>query len=311
MDNGLDLQQTVKALLAANKTGEAESIVQRWLDEGGEARVGSGILATIFSHAGRYADAEKLYSDLSAVEPLGVSLEHNRATNLIDGGIDGAWGSNRASRIREATETLQRLIAEDPRFFTAHYNLANAFAAIGNHEESRAHLHFALDGGETPEALVNLANTYRTLHRFSEAIDLYVAALRIRRDHDMAWANLADGFCHAYFQTAGKFPHLLVLAEICCRRSLDSYDGQSRAQMAVQGARAFIQNHGMSDVSTATLRAWESWFELPAEGPNCSTSIRFAPWRQLDLRDPAPSVVGLLPQFFPLRFSTAPAVPPF
>lgn len=257
------VQNAIEILLSRGDAMRAERLARRWTRITRTHDLGGILLARVFGAQGRYADALRVYDEVMRVVKLPTwELAHNRAVTLIDGAIDGAF-PDRSAALQEGVHVLSRLAELSRSDPAIHYNLANGLSALGIEEEARAHLHTYLDKAPPRrEVLVNLANSYRDARRYCEAMDLCLGALRLDREHDMAWASLASAFNHAYYMTAGKYDHLLLLSEICCRRAESVFDGYSRAPASVAQARRYLQGCTAADFPEVLMEAWESWLDL-------------------------------------------------
>ena len=130
--------------------------------------------------AGRLADAERLYRQAIAAEPLDAEPH-----NLL-GVVLGQSG-----RATEAIESLRAAARLDRRNATVYHNLAMAYQTAGRHEEAvAAYLRALRIRPEYVEALQGLGGSLLTLGRLDDAEAICRRAARLAPDDAQSQANL-------------------------------------------------------------------------------------------------------------------------
>lgn len=196
-------------------------------------------LAAEHVHAQHYAEAERLYRQILALQPdepnalygLGVVAmaagAHGDAARLIQAALKkqpkaGLWYqtlgdalryAGRADEAREAYARGARLLPGEPLL---HNNLGAACQETGRIEEAARAFRRAVDlAPNDPLYLTNLASALQKLERYEESIVWAERATRSAPDYAPAWINLGAG------QLAlGQFPE----AEAAFRRALALLD---------------------------------------------------------------------------------------
>jgi predicted O-linked N-acetylglucosamine transferase (SPINDLY family) len=138
-------------------------------------------LALQHHQAGRLADAEALYRQILAVQPVNADAVHNLGVVAQQSG-----------RCNIAVELFGKAIALDPANAVAYSNLGEAYRASGRLPEALEAYRQALRlDSRQPYAHNNLGTVLRVQGRLEEAIDAFREALQLRPDYAEAHYNLA------------------------------------------------------------------------------------------------------------------------
>jgi tetratricopeptide (TPR) repeat protein len=170
--------------------------------------------ATSHHHAGRLADAERLYSLILTKDPQhadsihllgviafqtgrpGIAAEKISAAIRINGSI-ASYHSNLGSALRdlgrfdEAAEACREAIQLMPRFSEAHANLGAALYELGRFDEAVGACQNAIRyNPNLPSAYTNLGNALAAQARHEEAVTAYTSAIRMNQNQPEAHSNL-------------------------------------------------------------------------------------------------------------------------
>lgn len=125
--------------------------------------------------SGDFEEAKRLYA-------LAIERGESKADALCNLGIL----ASQADLHSQAIDYLTKALAEEPRHFEAHYNLANVYSDIGNSELSKIHYEMAIQiMPEFPNTYYNLGLVLISLKKFPQAaavIDQYIALSPDRDD---------------------------------------------------------------------------------------------------------------------------------
>jgi tetratricopeptide (TPR) repeat protein len=171
--------------------------------------------AGLASHqAGSFADAERLYGRVLAIDPRNADALHllgvlayqtgkpEAAVGLISRAIEvepdfAEYHSNLGNALAEvarfegAIAAHQAAIDLQPNYADAHSNLANVLNQIGSFDKALTAVESAIRlGGGYPEAHFNRGIALDGLGRPREAIEAYRTAVRMRPDYAEAHSNL-------------------------------------------------------------------------------------------------------------------------
>jgi protein O-GlcNAc transferase len=145
-------------------------------------------LQTALAHhqAGRLAEADRLYRQVSAVAPKLFDPLH----------LSGVIAYQKRN-YDEAIALFGRALRVDPKSALCEMRLGLALAATGRHREAEAHYRSsARRDGKIPETWNNLAVTLKALGQMTEAAECYQKAIALKPDYydaiDRLGALLAD-----------------------------------------------------------------------------------------------------------------------
>jgi|YNPBryBLVA2012_1023415.scaffolds.fasta_scaffold00286_14 Flp pilus assembly protein TadD len=170
-------------------------------------------LALEHQQSGRWAEAERIYSEVLARRP-----DHPDALHLL--GVLAA----QTGRPERAAALIARAIALNPAAPFYHNNLGNVLQELGRFAESVLCYREALRLEPAyVEALVNLGNALNKLDRFEEALGCYLEAQRLRPAYAGVYVNLA----HALIDEG-----LLEEASGCVEEALRLEPGNAQAHCA-------------------------------------------------------------------------------
>jgi tetratricopeptide (TPR) repeat protein len=130
--------------------------------------------------AGRFADAARRYHALLTLQP-----DHADALHLFGLlHLENKYFSR-------AVELIGRAVTLRPERAAFHANLAEAYRALGDHQQAINSCQAALElQPNHPEAANNLALALHSLGRYAEAVDQFRAALEMRPEFALAQNNL-------------------------------------------------------------------------------------------------------------------------
>jgi tetratricopeptide (TPR) repeat protein/SAM-dependent methyltransferase len=138
-------------------------------------------LAVQNHQAGRFAEAERLYRDVVAIDPAHVTSLHHLGILALQSG-----------RYAMAVEVVGKALACNDRLPECHYNMAFALRALGRLDEAIAHYQRATAlKPDYPEAHTNLGNVLKDQGRLDEAAASYQRVIGLRPSGE-AHCNLAN-----------------------------------------------------------------------------------------------------------------------
>jgi tetratricopeptide (TPR) repeat protein/SAM-dependent methyltransferase len=149
---------------------------------GARPDVGQIFALAVRSHqAGQFAEAERLYRDVIAIDPRHVTSLHYLGILALQ--------SNRHAM---AIDVIGKALALDDRMPECHYNIALALRAVGRVDEAIAHYQRATAlKRDYTEAHTNLGNALKDQGRLEEAVVSYQRATELRPSAE-AHCNLAS-----------------------------------------------------------------------------------------------------------------------
>jgi predicted O-linked N-acetylglucosamine transferase (SPINDLY family) len=152
---------------------------------------------------GRHADAQTLCRRILQDLPDYFDGLHLLGVSQID-----------CTRFEEATQSLERAVAVDPRSADAHSNLGFAFFKLGRYDEARRVQEKALAlKPNFPTAQTNLGNTLMRLGLHEPAIEAHERAIRMKPDYADAYCNrgMTELLLKQYERAAQSFDRALSL----------------------------------------------------------------------------------------------------
>ncbi|HEY3899605.1 MAG TPA: tetratricopeptide repeat protein [Chthoniobacter sp.] len=133
-------------------------------------------------HAGRLAEAETIYRQVLAAEPLNIDALH----------LLGVL-AHQAGRQDAAVDLLTKAIGLAPGVVNFHAILAEAYQALGHWDEAIAAYQRAIAlKPNYPEALNNLGNALKNKGHLDKAIATYGQAIVLRPNYPEAHSNLGN-----------------------------------------------------------------------------------------------------------------------
>lgn len=158
-------------------------------------------------NAGRLANAEKLYRDILAIDPLHADSLHYLGVMMYYGGSAAVavdlisqairlrkdppfffhynlgLALGRQGRLDDAVASYRRALMIKPDFADAHYNLGLAFNRMGRLDDAAASYRQTLAiNPQYADAHNNLGTVLARQYRFAEAVASFKRALAIRQD---------------------------------------------------------------------------------------------------------------------------------
>jgi tetratricopeptide (TPR) repeat protein len=132
--------------------------------------------------AGRFADAERIYRQILAIDP-----RHADGLHLL-GMIE-----YQAGRLDSAAELISKAIAIHGKGVSYYVNLGTVVHAQGKQDEAEALYRQALAlNPNLAEVHVNLGNVLQGREEFDESVGHYVRALELKPDNAETWNNLGN-----------------------------------------------------------------------------------------------------------------------
>ena len=157
-------------------------------------------------HAGRYAQAEEIYRQLSAAHPENTDVQHLLGLVLAE---TGRWEEGKAF--------MEKAIALNPDVPHYYTNLGTKLVDANQHEAAIERFGHALRlKPDCPVSFFNLGRAFMSTHRWAQAVEAYQAARRFRADFPQGELELGLALHYAgrreeavahYEERLRLFPH--------------------------------------------------------------------------------------------------------
>ncbi|MBT8615308.1 tetratricopeptide repeat protein [Polynucleobacter paneuropaeus] len=158
---------------------QAEHLLLNYLGEHQYHFDATHLLAIVYAHQDKYAEANKQYKNALKLNPSSISALSN-------------WGAclNSLGQHEEALMALERALALDQTVAALHFNAANILCDLGKYNKACLYYEKALSiNPKYFQAYNNCGKAFFSLGQSRKALDLYNKALALNGHFSEAWSN--------------------------------------------------------------------------------------------------------------------------